>query len=61
MVVTEEAEVVGPVVEEGEDTRLLLIHFCLRNKIYVGTGRAIGLGTGDQYQARNNPAPQHKS
>ena len=46
---------VGPVVEEGEDIRLLLIHFCLRNKIYIITGRAIGLGAGDQWQARNNP------
>ena len=48
MVVTEEAEAVGPVVEEGEDIRLLLIHFRLRNKTYIIIGRAIGLDTGDQ-------------
>ena len=59
LMVTEEA--VGLVVEKEEDIRLLLIHFCLRNKIYISTGRAIGFVIGDQQQARNNPAPQHKS
>jgi hypothetical protein len=44
-------EAAGLVAEEGEDIRLLLIDFCLRNKIYVITRR----GTGDQKQARNNP------
>ena len=44
--VTEEAA--GLVVEDREDIRLLLIHFCLRNKIYIITVRAIGLSTGDQ-------------
>lgn len=54
-------EAAGLVVEEGEDIRLLLIHFCLGNKIYISTGRAVGFVTGDQQQARNNPPPQHKS
>jgi len=47
----------GLVVEEGEDIRLLLIHFCLGNKIYISTGMAVGFVTGDQRQARNNPTP----
>ena len=59
LMVTEEAADLA--VENREDIRLLLIHFCLRNKIYIITGRAIGLSAGDQQQARNNPAPQHKS
>jgi hypothetical protein len=50
-------KVVGLVVEEGEDIRLLLIHFCLGNKIYISTGMAVGFVTGDQRQARNNPPP----
>ena len=59
LTVTEEGA--GLVVEEGEDIRLRSIHFCLRNKIYIITGKPIGPGAGDQHQARNNPAPQHKS
>lgn len=39
LTVTEEAveavEAVGPVEEDGEDTRLLLIHFCLKHRSYI--------------------------
>jgi len=58
--VTEEAAA-GLAVEDREDIRPLIIHFCLGNKIYIISGRAIGLGNGEQPQARNNPPPKNRA
>jgi len=59
--VTEEVAGLVAVVEDREDIRPLIIHFCLGNKIYIISGRAIGLGNGDRPQARNNPPPKNRA
>ena len=52
---TATGEAAGLVVENREDIRLLLIHFCLRHQIYSLLWKSYCLGTGDQQQAKKAP------
>jgi len=44
-------------MEDRAGIRLLLIHFCLRHKVYSLLRRAVCLGAGAQQQAKKAPLP----
>ena len=57
MALTVTGEAAGLVVEDRAGIRLLLIHFCLRRKVYSLIRRAVVLGAGAQQQAKKAPLP----